>query len=324
MHFPRNSLFPAIILIVLSVRIALAVEPLIVEHGPRSSKMVALTFDACPTGKEDDYDEQVIEVLMKENVPATLFMSGRWVEKNEIMARSLAGQPQFEIANHAFRHPHMLEKDDERILQELQRTQSIIRKVTGKKPLYFRPPFGEVDERLAKLAAQAGLVTIQYDIASGDPDAGLSAKRIARAIVAEAKGGSIVVFHMNRNGPHTAEALPGIIRGLRERGFELVTVGEMLRRSGKGTGRRGDAGNGQKKDGATRGQGDGRMEENEVHSEMSLTVPMVQTDPAPSITSGGTNTAVDSLPTGTVTSGGTTTAIDTLPTGTLPAQPVLP
>ena len=204
-------------------------EVLIIEHGPRSAKQVALTFDACPTGRPEEYDERVIEVLVREKVPATLFLSGRWVEKNEGTARSQAAQPQFEIANHAFRHPHMLEKDDGRILRELKRTQDIIRKVTGKLPKYFRPPFGEVDERLARLAAQAGLVTVQYDIASGDPDPGLSAKRISRDVVENARGGSIVVFHMNRNGVRTAEALPEVIKGLRDRGFELVTVGEMMK-----------------------------------------------------------------------------------------------
>ncbi len=213
-------------------------EPQVVEHGPRDSKMVALTFDACPTSKEDEYDERVMDILLKEKVPATLFMSGRWVEKNEDKVKFLAAQPQFEIANHAFWHPHMLEKDDERILRELKRTQAIIRKITGKRPKYFRPPFGEVDDRLTKLAGQAGLVTVQYDIASGDPDPGLSAKRIARSVVNDAKGGSIVVFHMNKNGLHTAEALPEVIRGLREKGFELVTVGEMLKTQEGRSGRR--------------------------------------------------------------------------------------
>lgn len=233
-----------------------AVEPQIVEHGLRGSNKVALTFDACPTGREDEYDEQVVEVLVKEAVPATLFMSGRWVEKNRDRAKSLAANPQFEIANHAFWHPHMLEKDDERVLRELKRTQDIIKKVTGKRPRYFRPPFGEVDERLAKLAAEAGLVTVQYDIASGDPDPGLSAKRIVRGVVGDAKGGSIVVFHMNGNGPRTAEVLPEVIRQLREKGFELVTVGEMLEKSDKETRRQGDGEAKKRSDAGTRRRGD--------------------------------------------------------------------
>jgi peptidoglycan/xylan/chitin deacetylase (PgdA/CDA1 family) len=230
--------------------------PMIIEHGPRDSKKIALTFDACPTSREDEFDERVIEVLWAEKAPATLFMSGRWVEKNADVAKFLAGQPQFEIGNHAFWHPHLLEKDDERILRELRRTQDIIRTVTGKRPKYFRPPFGEVDGRLAGLAAKAGLTTVQYDIASGDPDPALSAERIARAVVADAKGGSIIVFHMNENGLRTAEALPGVIKGLREKGFELVTVGELLKKADAGTRRHGEAGKMGPGGGETRGQED--------------------------------------------------------------------
>ena len=204
--------------------------PAIFEHGPRDSSEIALTFDACPTSRSDEYDEKVIDVLLAEKVPATLFMSGRWVERNPERTKFLASQPQFEIAAHSYYHPHMVEKDDERVLRELKRTQALIKKVTGKTPRYFRPPFGEVDDRVAKLAAETGLVTVQYDISSGDADPNLSPQRIARSVLREASGGSIIVFHMNRNGTHTAEVLPVIISGLRRKGFTLVTVGELLKK----------------------------------------------------------------------------------------------
>ena len=123
-----------------------------------------------------------------------------------------------------------MEKDDERVLRELKRTQTLIRKITGRTPQYFRPPFGEVDERIAKLAAEVGLITVQYDIASGDPDPDLSPQKIVRSVLRDAKGGSIIVFHMNRNGVHTADVLPQIVNGLRERGFTLVTIGELLKK----------------------------------------------------------------------------------------------
>ena len=225
-----NALLISVFLAVFSLPQAFAETStsLIIEHGPRSSQKIALTFDACPTGKADEYDEQVIDVLLRMQVPATLFMSGQWVEKNVDKAKFLAGQPQFEIANHTYYHPHLLEKTDERIIREFKRSQAEIRKVTGKTPRYFRPPFGEVDEYVAGLAKKAGLVTIQYDIASGDPDPDLSPKRIARIVLRDARGGSIIVFHMNRNGVHTAEFLPEIIEGLRKKGFTLVTVGELL------------------------------------------------------------------------------------------------
>ena len=222
----------AILIFLVSSSALLAAEApdtLIIEHGPRNSKLLAVTFDACPTSLADEYDEKVVEVLLRENVPATIFMSGRWVEKNPERAKFLADHPQFEIAAHSYYHPHLLEKNDARVLREMKRTQAIIKKTTNRTPKYFRPPFGEVDERVAKLAASAGLTTIQYDIASGDPDPGLSTKRIVHVVLRDAKGGSIIVFHMNRRGVHTAEVLPEVIEGLRKKGFTLVTVGEMLK-----------------------------------------------------------------------------------------------
>jgi len=203
---------------------------LIIEHGPRQTKQIALTFDACPTGRPDEYDEKVIDILISEKVPATLFLSGRWVEKNPEKAKFLADQPLFELANHTYVHPHLTEKTDDRILREFSRSQAIIKKVTNSTPRYFRPPFGEVNEHVAELAKKAGLVTIQYDIASGDPDPDLPSQRIVRMLLRDARGGSIIVFHMNRNGVHTAEFLQEAIEGLRKKGFVLVTVGEMLKK----------------------------------------------------------------------------------------------
>lgn len=229
----RHILTAVIIFYLVSPAIAGSPIDLVVEHGPRSSPKVAVTFDLCPTLLEDEYDQELIDILIRENVPATLFMSGRWVEKHKEKARFLGSQPLFEIANHSYYHPHLLEKPDDGIRRELERTQAIIKKVTGKTPRYFRPPFGEVDERLAKLAAESGLVTIQYDLASGDPDPGLQGKTIIRRVLKAAKGGSIIVFHANLKGVHTAEIMPDIIAGLRKHGFELVTVGNMLEKEVK-------------------------------------------------------------------------------------------
>jgi peptidoglycan/xylan/chitin deacetylase (PgdA/CDA1 family) len=224
----RNLIVLPILLLVVVVATAHADEA-IISQGSRTAHQIALTFDACPTSHADEYDSNVIDVLLREQVPATLFLSGRWVERNREHAKFLAGQPLFELAAHSYSHAHLLNKDDKRVLRELTDTQRIIRNVTGKTPKYFRAPFGEVDERIANLALTAGLTTIQYDLESGDPDPSLSAKRITSVVVRDAKNGSIIVFHMNRNGIKTAEVLPGIIAGLRKRGFRLVTVGELLK-----------------------------------------------------------------------------------------------
>jgi peptidoglycan/xylan/chitin deacetylase (PgdA/CDA1 family) len=111
--------------------------------------------------------------------------------------------------------------------KELEQTQEMIASLTGQTPRLFRPPFGEVNAALARVAASEGLRTIQFDVASGDPDKSFTKARLTKWVLHEVKAGSIVVMHMNGNGWHTAEALPDIIKGLRERGFVLSKVSEL-------------------------------------------------------------------------------------------------
>ena len=87
---------------------------------------------------------------------------------------------------------------------------------------------GEEDDRVVRIAGSIGLRTIQFDLASGDPDSSISKERLIEYVSSMAKSGSIIVMHINRHGWHTAQALPEIISRLRKRGFTFVTVGELL------------------------------------------------------------------------------------------------
>ncbi len=200
-----------------------------VVHGPRTGHRVALTFDACTTTREaTPFDARIPAELRSLHVPATIFVGGGWAGTERSELSSLARDPLFEIANHAFHHPHLTRLDDEGIRSELLRAQDAIAAATGRRPTLFRAPYGELDERVVKVASSLGLTTVEYDLPSGDPDPRASASRLVRWVVGRARPGSIVVLHMNHPRFHTAEALPGIVSGLRARGFELVTVGQLL------------------------------------------------------------------------------------------------
>ncbi|HLZ16477.1 MAG TPA: polysaccharide deacetylase family protein, partial [Cyclobacteriaceae bacterium] len=67
-------------------------------------KIIALTFDACGGPKGSGYDTLLIEYLVKEKIPATLFISGSWIEKNDSIFRLLSKEPLFEIENHGWEH----------------------------------------------------------------------------------------------------------------------------------------------------------------------------------------------------------------------------
>ena len=205
------------------------VAPEVVAHGPRDRKRVALTFDACSTRDVSKYDERITRELIASRTPATIFLSGSWAKEEAEHVKALARNPLFELANHSYTHPHMAAIADEvRIRRELQRTQAEIHTLTGVTPRFFRPPYGEYDDRLVRIAAELGLTTVEYDLASGDPDQHATKEQLIHWVLSKAQPGSIIVMHINHRRFHTAEALPAIIDGLRARGFELVTVGQLL------------------------------------------------------------------------------------------------
>src|SRR3954463_5348064 len=136
------------------------------EH---TGKRIALTFDACSTLDRSFYDERVMKVLRDTRTPATLFISGRWAETHQEIIKELAKEPQFELANHSYIHPHMTEIPFERQQHELLWTQQILLTLSGKLPRFFRPPYGELNEQLLKVVAETGLRTVEYDFPSGDP-----------------------------------------------------------------------------------------------------------------------------------------------------------
>jgi peptidoglycan/xylan/chitin deacetylase (PgdA/CDA1 family) len=205
-----------------------AVPPQVIQHGPRRKKRVALTFDACSTQGSSRFDEHVIRTLIDMQVPATLFLGGNWMEEHPDETMELARHPQFELANHTYLHPHMTRVDDNRVREEITRTQDILYTLTGHTARLFRAPYGELDGRVAKLVGAQGLISVQFDLASGDPDPHISTKRLVEYVSDQARNGSIIVMHMNGRGWKTAEALPRIIIRLKKKGFKLMTVSDML------------------------------------------------------------------------------------------------
>lgn len=204
------------------------VEAIVVEHGSRGARTIALTFDACSTRDPSNYDERITSILIQTGTPATLFLGGKWMLEEPEQTKQLAANPLFELGNHTFLHPHLREVSDKRIREELVSTQNIMDSLTGRRAILFRPPYGEYDDRVVRIAASLGLKTVQFDLASGDPDPAIAKERLVEYVSSMARSGSIVVMHINRRGWHTAEALPEIISRLRQRGFMFKTVSGML------------------------------------------------------------------------------------------------
>ncbi len=205
-----------------------SLPPVLFNHGDRTHKLVALTFDACSTPPPDDYDASLIAALRATRTRATLFLGGRWMLYQAERVRGLARDPLFELGIHGFRHPHMTEMSEADVRKDLDLNQKVLWALAGRYAQVFRPPFGEVNEQLVRVAAQQGLVTVNFDVAAGDSDPHATTPRLIAWVEEQARAGSVVVMHMNGRGVHTAEALPELVASLRARGYTLVTASELL------------------------------------------------------------------------------------------------
>lgn len=185
-------------------------------------KKVAITFDAAWGA---DKTEQILQTLIDHDVKATFFAVEFWTEKYPSLLKKLHDSGRVEIGTHSSTHPHMNSLTKSQMELELTSSVKAIEAVTGVKPTLFRAPFGEYNNALLETAETQGLFTIQWDVDSLDWK-GVKSEKMASRILSKVQNGSIVLMH--NDGEHTLEALPAIIEGIKNKGYSLVTVSELI------------------------------------------------------------------------------------------------
>jgi peptidoglycan/xylan/chitin deacetylase (PgdA/CDA1 family) len=199
-----------------------------IRHIVTREPAVAITFDACATRTQDNgFDQEVFDILKRERVPATIFVSGRWVETHPDAMAALVSEPLIEFGDHSYEHPRMSRLTPARIGAEIDRTEAALGHY-GKRAVAFRPPFGDWNERVISVVQEHQLPTVTWDVVSGDPSARTTAPAMIREVLRRSRAGSIIIFHINGRGRKTAEALPPILAGLRERGFRFVSLSQLM------------------------------------------------------------------------------------------------
>ena len=189
---------------------------------------MALTFDACSGRGPGKLDEGIVAELERTQTKATFFVGGRWAEQDPARVRRLLADSRFEVESHAYHHPHLTTLGSTDVTAEISKANDVLTPLLGHPPRFLRAPYGESNARVVRVARSLGLTVIGFDLASGDPDPKFDRARLTRWVLQEVKPGSIVVFHVNGRGWHTAEALPAILAGLAKKGLEPVTVAELL------------------------------------------------------------------------------------------------
>lgn len=189
-----------------------------------NKKVIALTFDI---SWGDKRAEPILKVLKDKNVQkATFFLSSPWSKSHPEIVKTIQQQG-YEIGSHGHRHVNYSGLSDEEIERQITTAHSVLTDLTGKAPNLLRLPNGDFDKRVLKAAASHGYKVIQWDTDSQDwMNKGVSS--IVERVVGKAHPGDIVLLHASDSVKQTHEALPIIIDELRKKGYEFVTVTDLL------------------------------------------------------------------------------------------------
>ncbi|MEG2214692.1 MAG: polysaccharide deacetylase family protein, partial [Oscillospiraceae bacterium] len=187
----------------------------------RDDKCVSLTFDAA-WGNEDT--ALLIDILSKNNLKATFFLVGQWVEKYPESVKQLSDAG-MEVMNHSNDHAHFSKLSADEINANISACNDKIEAITGTRPTLFRCPYGEYDDNVVQTVSGMKMSTIQWDVDSLDWK-GLTADEITSRVTGSVSDGSIILFH--NAAEHTPEALPAIIEYLLANGYSIVPVSQLL------------------------------------------------------------------------------------------------
>jgi peptidoglycan/xylan/chitin deacetylase (PgdA/CDA1 family) len=193
------------------------------RHGPQRRE-VAFGFDDGPYPDTRAF----VRMLASNHVRATFFMIGRQVTpayRQTILDELREGDVP---GDHTFTHPPLTALRQSEVRSQLQRTISVIRALSGYTPCVFRPPYGDVDAQVERTARSLGLATVLWNVDPSDYEQP-GVATIERRVLEEAQPGSIVISH-DGGGPRgqTLAAYPKIIAALRRRGYEIVTILQLL------------------------------------------------------------------------------------------------
>jgi peptidoglycan/xylan/chitin deacetylase (PgdA/CDA1 family) len=215
---------------------------------PPGKNLIALTFDLCEQADDiTGYDRGIVNYLRDNQIAATFFAGGKWMRSHPQRAMQLMADPHFEIGNHGWTHGNLRVLTGQKMQEQIVWTQAQYAKLRGelqqraqqaslqadmqqipKQPATLRFPYGTCSPESLAATNALGLDAVQWDVVSGDAAPRMTAKTLARGVIANTRPGSIIVFHANGRGHGTADALPDIVAALRAKGYGFATVSQLL------------------------------------------------------------------------------------------------
>lgn len=188
-----------------------------------AEKKVALSFDAA-WGNEDT--QQILDILAKHDIHVTFFMTGGWVESYPEDVKKIAAAGH-DLGNHSENHKNMSQLSKEECKQEIMKVHEKVKELTGIEMNLFRPPYGDYDNKVVQSVMKCGYYPVQWSVDSLDwKNYGVDS---IITTVTEHKNlapGAIILCH--NGAKYTAQALDTMITNLKDQGYEIVPISELI------------------------------------------------------------------------------------------------
>jgi peptidoglycan/xylan/chitin deacetylase (PgdA/CDA1 family) len=190
-------------------------------------RIIALTFD---DGPHEKCTEEILEILKQNEIHATFFVIGRNLQAHPEIVKEAYKNGNV-IGNHSFSHSRFTTLSEKEIVDELLKTNELIYNTIGVYPLLFRYPYGGCSDKSREVVDSLGFTTIAWCDATNDYDADkTTSEKIAEDIIKLAKPGAIIILHDGGGDREkTVQALPIIIKALKEKGYRFLTLPELLK-----------------------------------------------------------------------------------------------
>lgn len=195
------------------------------DMSGNTEKLAALTFDDGPSA---DTTAQVLDVLEEFHEIGTFFLIGQNInEQTEGMVKR-ALKMRCEIENHSWSHPAMPELSAAQIREEVSRTTEQIVRITGREPVFFRPPYIAISDEMYEQIPLTFIAGIGCEDWNDQVSAGERAERILSGVM----DGAVILLHDMAGNQKTVEALRLIIPRLRKMGYRFVTLEQLFLEKG--------------------------------------------------------------------------------------------
>lgn len=186
----------------------------------RDDNKISISFDAAWGG---DKTLGILDLLDEYNIKTTFFLVDIWTQKYPELVKEIVARGH-EIGNHSTSHPQMSKLNETQIAKELNIQADNVLAIAGVRPVLFRPPYGDYNNRVITTARAQGFVPIQWSVDSLDWKNRGAQEIINRAT--KVKSGDIVLFH--NDSQYILDALPAVLKYYAENGYSVVPISEIL------------------------------------------------------------------------------------------------